>query len=349
MTLGVPDSLDEVLSPEWMTAALSQKFPGIEVTNVIRGELIQRVATNQRFTIECAGGVPDGLSPHLCLKGYWGEYGESYRHVSATETFFYRDIADSTGMRTLRSVATVFDVEKRHGVVITEDVVEQGAVFLDSLSPYSVDQVAESLGQLAKLHAATWCSPEYENAAWLAPHLDHYLMRRGVPDILVNFDGPIGAGVPEKVRDAQALVDAFGSLAQVTATDSPWCLMHGDCHVGNVFLDADGRPSFTDWQMIQRGPWYLDVGYHIGSTLDPEDRRANEDDLLRSYLDVLSASGVSAPSFESARDLIRRGYLEGFFLWAITLKVDPPITTRLLYRLGTAVADHDAFASVPSL
>ena len=38
--------------------------------------------------------------------------------------------------------------------------------------------------------------------------------------------------------------------------------------------------------------------------------------------------------------------LYGFFLWAITLKVAPPITTVMLERLGTAVADHDAYSSV---
>lgn len=347
MEMAVPETLDEVLSPRWLSAALGERFPGIEVTSVVVGPLIQRVATNQRFTIECAGGVPDGLSPHLCLKGYFGEYGAMYRHVSSTETFFYRDIAESTGMRTLRAVATVWDAAAQHGVVITEDVVEQGAVFLDSLSPYSPDQVAESLGELAKLHGSTWCSPTYATAEWLAPHLEQYLLRRGVPDILVNFDGPIGAGVPDEVRDAQRLVDAFGALARVTAAEPTWCLMHGDCHVGNVYLDADGRPSFTDWQMIQRGQWYLDVGYHIGTTLDPEVRRANEDDLLRLYLEQLRANGGEAPSFDLARDAIRRGYLEGFFLWAITLKVDPPITTRLLDRLGTAAADHDVYASVP--
>ena len=172
-------------------------------------------------------------------------------------------------------------------------------------------------------------------------------MRRGVPEILVNFDGPIGAGVPDEVRDAQRLCDAFGALARATSTESPWCLMHGDCHVGNVFLDASGRPSFTDWQMIQRGQWYLDVGYHIGTTLDVEERRANEDDLLRHYLGALAAGGVDVPSFDVARDSIRRGILEGFVLWAITLKVDPPITTCLLDRLGAAAADHDVFSSVP--
>ncbi len=33
----------------------------------------------------------------------------------------------------------------------------------------------------------------------------------------------------------------------------------------------------------------------------------------------------------------------GFFLWAITLKVRPPVTTAMLERLGAAVADHDAY------
>ena len=347
MDMSVPETIDEVLSPAWLSAALGERFPGIEVTNVSMGPLIQRVATNQRFSIECADGVPAGLSSHLCLKGYFGEYGSMYRHVSSTETFFYRDIAESTGMRTLRAVATVWDADSRHGVVITEDVVEQGAVFLDSLSPYSPDQVAESLGELAKLHGTTWRAPQFAESAWLAPHLDQYLLRRGVPDILVNFDGPIGAGVPEEIRDAQRLVDAFGALARATATDPTWCLMHGDCHVGNVYLDAERRPSFTDWQMIQRGQWFLDVGYHIGTTLDPDVRRANEDDLLRQYLEQLRSHGGDAPPFDVARDAIRRGYLEGLFLWAITLKVDPQITTRMLERLGAAAADHDIYDSVP--
>jgi hypothetical protein len=34
----------------------------------------------------------------------------------------------------------------------------------------------------------------------------------------------------------------------------------------------------------------------------------------------------------------------GFFLWAITLKVAPPITTVMLERLGSAVSDHQALS-----
>jgi hypothetical protein len=34
----------------------------------------------------------------------------------------------------------------------------------------------------------------------------------------------------------------------------------------------------------------------------------------------------------------------GFFLWAITLKVAPPIIAAMLERLGSAVSDHRAYS-----
>src|SRR5205807_4643220 len=120
----------------------------------------------------------------------------------------------------------------------------------------------------------------------------------------------------------------------------------GDAHVGNLYLDDAGRPSFVDWQLVQRGPWYLDVGYHMASALTIEDRRRSEQDLVHHYLGRLAAGGVEAPSWDEAWLGVRRGILYGFFLWGITLKVDPAVTSKLLERLGTAAADHDVFAAM---
>jgi hypothetical protein len=77
-----------------------------------------------------------------------------------------------------------------------------------------------------------------------------------------------------------------------------------------------------------------------------EDRRRVEHDLVRHYLDRVAATGGAPPGEAEAWLGIRRGILHGFFLWGITLKVDPSITTELLTRLGTAAADHDVFAAV---
>ena len=346
MSAPVPDTLEEMLEPAWVTKALQHRFPGVEVTAVTPGPVISRVSTNARFAIKCAGGRPDGLPPYLCGKGYFGEVGRAFRHAGVPEVNFYRRIAASTRMRTLRSLYAELDPVTNHGVVLTEDVVAQGATFLDARSDFTPDQAAHSLEELAKLHAATWGKPEYAEAAWLESRLETYLQYRGVADIRVNFDGPIGAGVPKEIRDADRLADAYRSLAAQIHTESPWSVIHGDAHIGNVYLDGTGRPSFLDWQLVQRGPWYLDVGYHIASALTIEDRRRTEQDLVRHYLEQLTAAGIDVPSWDDAWVGIRRGIIHGFYLWGITLKVDPAVTATLLERFGAAVADHGAYAAI---
>lgn len=345
-----PDTLREVLTPTWLNAALSARFPGVNVSRVTPGPVVSRVSTNARFSIECEDGLPDGLSPHLCAKGYFtdaeAEGGWASRETGVFEVTFYRDLAASSGIRTLRSLYAGIDPHTRHGAFITEDVVAQGAEFLDPTSEYTTDSVAESLTQLAGLHAATWGDPKLATADWLASRLEFYSRGRGLAEIRGNFESDIGAGVPEEVRDAERLLRAHRALAAQTHTAEPWSVIHGDAHAGNLYLDGQGRPAFLDWQLVQRGPWYVDVGYHLASTLAPEDRRSSEEDLIRHYLDRLSAAGVEAPSWDEAWQGVRRGIVHGFYLWGITLKVAPAVTTALLHRLGTAAADHESFTAV---
>jgi hypothetical protein len=336
-TVPVPDTLDQALSPDWLTAALHPRFPGIEVSGVVPGPIVDRISTNARFSIECA----DGLSMALCVKGYFNEIGRQARYIGAPEAGFYRDLAAATGVRTLRSVYADIDPTTQHGVVITEDVVPQAGTFLDGNSPYTTDQTAQTLAEFARLHAATWADPRYNNVQWLAPRLGRVLEVWGeattVDTIGRNFDGPNGQGVPDEVRDAHRLVDAYSSLA---AEATFGCVIHGDAHVGNLYLDAAGTASLVDWQLVQRGMWYFDVGYHIASTLTVDERRRSEQDLLRHYLHALASYGVTPPSWDDAWRAIAGGMLHGFFLWGITTKVEPAIIATLLTRLGTAVADR---------
>ncbi|MFJ3779743.1 AMP-binding protein [Streptomyces sp. NPDC090075] len=342
----VPSTLSELMSPAWLSSALADRFPGVRISAVAPGPVISRISTNARFRIECDDGVPDGLSPHLCGKGYFTQEGRPTRQAGVPEVSFYRELAAATGVRTLRSVYADIDPRTLHGVVITEDVVARGGRFLDPTSEYAPDLAAESLGQLAKLHAATWNEPALAGAPWLAPRLRANLVHRGLPEIRGNHDSDIGAGIPDEVRDAERLFAAYGALVEQVQDVSPWTVIHGDPHVGNTYLDGDGRPALLDWQLVQRGPWYLDVGYHIASVLTVEERRRNEKDLVRHYLDELRAAGIDAPTWDEAWRDLPRGILHGLYLWSITLLVDPAVTSALLHRLGTAAADHDAYAAV---
>jgi Ser/Thr protein kinase RdoA (MazF antagonist) len=160
-----------------------------------------------------------------------------------------------------------------------------------------------------------------------------------------NLHGPNGQGVPEEVRDERRLIDAYRAMA-ASGVSPQWCVIHADPHVGNLFLDAAGTPFLLDWQLVQRGWWSVDVGYHIASTLTVDDRRQAERDLLRHYLDCLTSFGVQPPPVEEAWTELRRGILHGLFLWSITTKVEPAVIEILLHRLGTAAADFEALTQV---
>jgi hypothetical protein len=326
--------LEEATSAAWLAAVL-----GRPVVSVTAGEVDNRVSTNQPVHVELA----DGTARDLWIKGYFSEIGRQYRSAGVPEAAFYRDLVDRVGVRTLRIVAAVVDFDTGENVVVTEDELSEGAQFLHALDPYTPDQAAATLEQLATLHARTWLDPGLAELPWLANRCNLYTLTRGIADIDVNFEGPIGAGVPEPVRDSKRLYDAYRELAARVATASPWSVIHGDVHIGNVFLDGAGRPSFCDWQLVQRGPWYLDVGYHIASVLTVDDRRRHEDALLRHYLDCLATSGIELARGDDTWQEVRLGMVHGFYLWGITLKVDPRKTSVLLERLGTAVADHGAY------
>jgi hypothetical protein len=239
MSLPVPDTLEAVLDPDWLSAALGRRYPGVTVLSVQAGPVVSRVSTNARFRVHYQGEAPLGLPADLCVKGYFSDCSDTAaasRQAGVPEALFYRHLARTSGVRTLDCVYADVD-QAQQGVLITEDVVARGATFLDALSPYSPDQVAESLGQYALLHGRSW-GKEGIHQPWLGPRLEATMRARGLPQIIGNFEGPIGSRVPEQVRDAERLVGAVRRLADQLPRAEPRCLLHGDAHIGNLYLDA---------------------------------------------------------------------------------------------------------------
>lgn len=343
----VPETLAEVLSPAWLSSALGPRYPGISVIRVVPGPVATRISTNAFFTIEVDGGLPAGLPAALCAKGYFSDTGNAAM-VSAgeAEACFYRDAAGPLDIPTLPAVYADLDPASGRNVVITEDISVSGARFVDPLLTHSPAEVARTLERYAGLHGRTWEDEKVLGADWLAPRIARTKGIRGAAEIQQQFDGPVGSLVPPAARDGEALVRAYAALPEITGRDPVHCLLHGDAHIGNLFIDRHGQFALLDWQLVQRGPWYVDVGYHIGSSLAVDDRRSSERDLLAHYLDHLAGHGVDRPGWPEVWAGYRCGLVYGLYLWSITQKVKPEITTELLGRLGTAAADHDVYAQV---
>ena len=249
----VPDTLEVLLDPAWLTAALGTRFPGIQVTRVIPGPVVERLSTNARFTIECERGLPAGLVPTLCAKGYFGEQGRHIAHIGEPEARFYATLAETTGVHTLKSVYADVHPETRHGVVITEDVVAAGGEFLDALS-----RTPPSRPRRAS-RSSRDCTPQPGPRPTRRPSPgSHPVSRRTSPTEASTTSRPTSrdrSGSTSPPRSPTRSDSSRRCVRWRRAGDGPgWSVIHGDAHVGNLFLDAHGAPGLVDWQLVQRGP-----------------------------------------------------------------------------------------------
>jgi hypothetical protein len=338
-----PTDLDEALSPEWLSLALSTIEP-VEVTAVTVVQTQKTMATKVRFTVEFKDAQAP-LGTAYCVKGFFGEnpLTDIPAKNSQAEVRYYQQISPQSDVNTPIARYAEIDETSGHGILLMEDVVAAGGRFLSAAAPYSPDQAERSLAQLATLHAESWNDVGPDRYGWLRNRLDDMVERSYLPldELQDLLDGERGIPLDASILDAQRVYRGIGAVA-ARAADLPQCLVHGDAHAGNLF-EQDGELALIDWQLLQRNSWALDVSYHVGAALSVDDRRSSETDLLRGYLERLSAHGVEAPSWDAAWNSYREHMAYGYYLWAITRFVEPTITHEFVKRLGTAVTDLETY------
>jgi len=334
----IPATMDEAVDPAWLTAALSRVSGGAQVLSVELSEVIRTMASKVRIRVRFAN---DPETEHAyCLKAFWGVPGAGGL-TTIREGKFYRDIAPVLSMRLPKVPAILLDEEKAEAILIMEDLTAAGARFCSALEPFTPELAQQSLDQLARLHANTVLAEQTE---WLPNRIEaiaerpHYTTEK-LQELLE--DGR-AITLDRRTRSADLIHEGLRALAQRNR-NKPTCLVHGDCHAGNLFETPQGL-GFTDWQLIQRGHWALDVAYHIRAVLTSAEADLHERDLLRGYLAALTSHGGQAPDWDEAWSDYRAAQIYGYYHWAITRRGDPPIMKIFTERLGEGVARHDSFA-----
>ena len=224
-------------------------------------------------------------------------------------------------------------------IIVMEDVVANGGLFMNPHRTFPVDVARDSVSQLARLHGSTWGFESVDDIAWLgairSPVGGMYTaeMLQGLLD-----DGRAD-GFPPELRSGQNLAAAL----EIHSARPDTCVLHGDPHTGNLYLDAQDRACLFDWEVVQRGNWSQDLAYHLATVLSIEDRRAHERELVRLYLDELAVHGGPAIDFEEGWELYRRSFAYGYLLWVITMIRGRDEVLAHMPRLATAISDHDMY------
>ena len=330
----VPSTLDQLLDPEWLAPVLGLG-PDEQIVQVSPVDSLVTVASKVRFQVTVEAADDTRRIHRYCAKGHFDGKPSSLM----SETHFYRRLAPGLGLRVPAVSYTGIDDEARNWVIIMEDVVAAGGRFLSAHEPYSADTCRQTLDQLARLHALTWEDADLLRVDWLAPRMARMAERYSVEYLQALLDDGRAEGLARELRDGARVKEAL-------LRTSAWpgrSVIHGDAHSGNVYLDPEQRACWIDWQNVQAGNWAIDVSYHMATTLDIEDRRAHERDLLQFYLRRLHDHGSIDVSWAEAWEGYVRAFSYGYFLWVITTISSREVVLIHMPRLAVALTDHETF------
>jgi hypothetical protein len=352
MLPSVPCSVAEVTTA-WLTQVLGTGFPDIAVRQVDVVEVLHGTATKVRIRVD--HNLGSRLPAELCLKAGLEEHSDmmAATGIYANEALFFRDITDVVGAPAPRWWWADADTGTGRGAVVMEDLARPRIRFCRSTEPLTVDETEAALAALARFHAARFGRDIPQEWPWLRLSVTEpspsaaYFRTLGPEVIAAELAKPQrGAVVPVELHDPSRIVAGFWAWV-ATNHEGPHCLLHGDAHIGNIYVDAVG-PRFCDWQTIRYGRPTFDVAYLVGSTLTVEDRRAAERDLLKAYRERLEAAGCKAPDEDQLWFDYRRDMTYGFFAWLTNLDVFQPeeINVATIGRFATAVLDLQSEAAV---
>ena len=289
----VPASASD-LCPAWLSEALGCEVAGVEV-------LDQASATNQRLRLGLSYVVPGAGPASLFVKmppldaGHREMIGAN--GMGEREAQFYTDVAPSTELRVPRAHLAV-TADNGDYVLLLEDLAAAGCQFSNGGWGVEADAAAGALEDLARFHAR-FGDPAVRDrvAPWLA------VPRQGWGDMVVELlrivlDEHSDVLTPAYIAAGKMYADHWQHFDRLWDA-GPQTYIHGDPHIGNVFLDA-GHVGFHDWGLSRVGTPLRDVSYFLTMAVDPEERRRTERDLVRLYLETLRAERGPNISFEDA-------------------------------------------------
>lgn len=351
MTTPPAATLEEALTPTWISAALSDLHPGVVVEDVELRELLHGVGTKALMRLTYAESGDGGLPRELCLKAGYEPHNQHLLEGGAylKETRFYRDVARQLPVRVPECFYAGCDDVTNQGVLILENLHTTGGVLCSASREHTVDEAARFLDSFAALHASHWDGEVNDAHPWIGTRsvLDSVKFSAYTDRIQANLDDPRGATLTEEMRDGSKLIEAAARVSALI-DHRRGCLVHGDPHAGNLYLTGSGEPGLYDWQTVQISSWAVDVPYYLCAALSHEDRRSSLPDLLRHYLGRLEAHGVTPPSWDEAWLSFRQFTIYGFYLWAITRPIVQPVEVinTFVDRLGAAASEAGAYEAL---
>jgi len=310
----------EALTADWLTAALDAggHLAGVRVTEVRQRPLgTGQMCDSVRLTItyDRATDAPATLVAKLPAADETSRATALSLGSYVKEVRFYQELAPSLPVRTPAVFHADIDPATASFVLLLEDLApaEQG----DQLVGCTIEHAASAVDELVNLHAPRWGDPSLLDIEWLAgdPATSRAFLAMLLPTLWDGFRARYAADLAPHARQVGEVL--FANLERyLDPTGSPTTIVHGDYRLDNLlFHPSDGRlHGVVDWQTCTVGPAMQDVSYFIGAGLREEDRRPEEERLVRRFHSALVAAGIDDFAWDQCWLEYRRGTFAGLVM-----------------------------------
>lgn len=336
------------ITPEWMTAALADRWPGARVAEV---NLVTRSdGTNRRARLGLT--YASGSGPAAVFVKAEGDHREV--HAQNGNLYNEPDLYAAGVELPLdhpEPYAVLIDRDALDWLVVMEDVTARGADPRDSTRPLTVDQADDGVRGLARLHRRYrgFHPADVPGLAWVqtwAPTEGfHSALRARVP-LGMERAGDL---LPPEIgrRSADEIVDLWVRYVALLHRDPT--LLHADAHIGNTYVLPGGAVGFLDWQVVRRGHWSQDVGYFLQGALTDADCRTAERELVESHRRAVGGDTDA----DAAWRWYRASPAYGLAIWLSTLGTDGyqphEVSLALVTRYARAFVNLETTSALSGL
>jgi hypothetical protein len=171
---------------------------------------------------------------------------------------------------------------------------ENGTLAMEDLSPArpgtqvkgcTLQQARDVLAILAEIHGRFWGDPR-------VPSIPPQRFASAIDVNMAQCWEPFERRYRELLGDLAADFQWMWRNAQAVAAhrlSEPATLFHGDVHAENLLFSRDGKRGtiLIDWQLAGRGLAANDISFFLVKSLTVDERRANEEQLLQGYYEML--------------------------------------------------------------
>jgi len=282
---------------------------------------------------------------------------ESYReageelHAFTREIMFYRSVAPGVSVRLPRLYGSVLEPPAYALAMEDMSALRPG----DQVRGISEEEALGIIGEIGKLHARYWSSPELDGFDWMPyenPVWQDY--EEKWRSFTAHFGGLLGSGglaIGEKlVRHAPWLAGEIGSR--------PKTIVHSDLRADNLLFGSPGSDDWVviiDWQLAIKSMGAFDVARLTAGSEPVSELRKYHYEAVGRWLDALGEGGVGGYTRDDAVKDYKLGLLFNL-CWPVHFHEGSlnatgrtkDLVIAMITRDFTAAAEFDAASVLPS-